>query len=141
MHSTAMFWPMLGMAILTGIATVVVGRRRQAAIRAREMRMDDFVGGGDIPMTPAVWVSTRHLANHFEMPVLFHLICLAHLVLQAGNVLALVLAWAFVLTRALHMREHLGPNRVRRRFNLFLAGTMLMWALWLHLAAVLLLRG
>lgn len=46
-------------------------------------------------MTPGVSVSTRHFANHFEIPLLFHVICLLHL----------------------------------------------MWALWLHLAAVLLLRG
>lgn len=141
MSSTAMFWPMLGMATLTSIAMVVVARRRQAAIRAREMRLADFVGGGEIPMTPAVSVSTRHFANHFELPVLFHVICLAHMALQAVSLFALGLAWGFVLLRALHMREHLGPNQVLRRFNLFLAGTVLLWALWLHLAVMLVLRA
>jgi len=32
------------------------------------------------------------------------------------------------------MREHLGRNRVMTRFNLYVAGTFLMWLLWLHLA-------
>lgn len=94
-RATLMFWPMLGMAALTATAWAVMGRRRIAALRAREMQLGDFSGAAGVAMTPAVSVSTRHFANHFEIPLLFHVICLLHL----------------------------------------------MWALWLHLAAVLLLRG
>jgi len=135
-----MLWPMLGMAVLTAIAWVVMGRRRQAAIRAHEMRLRDFTGEGDIPMTPGVSVSTRHFANHFEIPTLFHIVSLAHIVLAAANWLAVAMAWAFVVLRALHMREHLGRNRVITRFNLYAASTALMWLLWLHLAGVVALR-
>lgn len=134
MPSTLMFWPMLGMALLTAIAWVVMGRRRQAAVRGRDMRLGDFSGTGEIPMTPAVSVSTRHFANHFEVPVLFHVICLAHAVFAAGGWLAAGAAWLFVALRALHMREHLGRNHVMTRFNLYAASTFLMWLLWLHLA-------
>lgn len=141
MSSTMMFWPMLGMALLTAMAWVVMGRRRQAAIRGHEMRLKDFIGAGDIPMTPEVSVSTRHFANHFEIPTLFHLVCLAHLALDAAGWVPLVLAWGFVALRALHMREHLGRNLVMTRFRLYAASTVLVWLLWLHLAAVLLLRG
>lgn len=141
MSSTVMFWPMLAMAALTAVAWTVMGLRRQAALRGKEMRLADFSGQGEVPMTPAVSVSTRHLANHFEIPVLFHVICGAHLALAAASWLAVALAWGFVLLRALHMREHLGPNRVMTRFNLYFASTWLMWLLWLHLAGRILLRG
>jgi hypothetical protein len=141
MSSTIMFWPMLAMAFLTATAWVVMGRRRQAAVRGHEMRLKDFIGAGDIPMTPEVSVSTRHFANHFEIPTLFHVVCLAHLALAAGGWLPLALAWGFVVLRALHMREHLGRNHVMTRFRLYAASTTLVWLLWLHLAAALLLRG
>jgi hypothetical protein len=134
-----MLWPMLGMVLLTAIAWVVMGRRRQAAIRTHEMRLRDFTGKGDIPMTPEVSVSTRHFANHFEIPILFHVVSLAHIVLAAANWLAVAMAWAFVVLRALHMREHLGRNRVMTRFNLYAASTALVWLLWLHLAGAVLL--
>lgn len=135
MSSSAMLWPMLGMAVLTAVAWVVMGRRRQAALRSHAMRLKDFAGTADVPMTPEVSVSTRHFANHFEIPVLFHVVCLAHMALAATSWLALALAWGFVVLRALHMREHLGPNRVKQRFQLFFFSTSLMWLLWLHLAA------
>jgi hypothetical protein len=139
--ATLMFWPMLGMAALTATAWVVMGRRRIAALRAHEMQLGDFSGAAGVAMTPGVSVSTRHFANHFEIPLLFHVICLLHLVFDAGGWLAALLAWFFVAMRALHMHEHLGRNHVRVRFRLYVYGTYLMWALWLHLAAVLLLRG
>ncbi|MGD9388003.1 MAG: MAPEG family protein [Gammaproteobacteria bacterium] len=139
MTATTMFWPMLGMAALTFAAWLLMGLRRRKALRSREMRLDDFSGRGEIPMTPAVSVSTRHFANHFEIPLLFHVICAAHLALGVASVFAVAIAWAFVLLRALHMREHLGRNRVITRFNLYVASTFLMWLLWLHLAMQLLL--
>lgn len=141
MSATLMFWPMLAMAALTAVAWTVMGLRRLAAVRGGEMRLDDFSGRGEVPMTPAVSLSTRHFANHFEIPVLFHVICAAHLALAAASWFAVALAWGFVLLRALHMREHLGRNHIRTRFNLFFASTWLMWLLWLHLAGWILLRG
>ena len=141
MSSTQMFWPMLAMAALTATAWAIMGRRRLAAVRARDMRLGDFSGTGEIAMSPSVSVSTRHFANHFEVPVLFHVICLAHVALAAGGWLALGAAWLFVVLRALHMREHLGRNDIMTRFNLYAASTALVWLLWLHLAGVLLLRG
>ena len=141
MSSTTMLWPMFGMAALTAIAWVVMGLRRQAAIRGHAMHVRDFAGTGDSPMTPEVSVSTRHFANHFEVPVLFHVVCLAHVALAAASWAAVAAAWGFVALRALHMREHLGSNRVMVRFRYFLASTMLMWLLWLHLGAVVLLRA
>lgn len=141
MSAAWMFWPMLGMAALTAIAWGAMGTRRRAALRSKAMRLDDFSGRGEAPMTPAVSVSTRHFANHFEIPLLFHAACLAHLALGVANIVAIALAWGFVVLRALHMREHLGPNRVMRRFNLYFASTSLMWLLWLHLAGWLLVSG
>jgi hypothetical protein len=141
MAATMMFWPMFGMAALTAVAWGVMGRRRQAAVRSKAMRLDDFSGRGEVPMSPEVSVSTRHFANHFEIPLLFHAACLAHLALDVVNVFAVALAWGFVVLRALHMREHLGPNRVMRRFNLYLLSTALMWLLWLHLAGWIAFSG
>jgi hypothetical protein len=61
------------------------------------MRLDDFSGRGEAPMSPEVSVSTRHFANHFEIPLLFHAACLAHLALGVASVFAVALAWGFVV--------------------------------------------
>jgi len=60
--------------------------------------------------------------------------------LGVASPFAVAVACTFVLLRALHMREHLGRNRVITGFNLYVASTFLMWLLWLHLALLLLLE-
>ena len=77
--------------------------------------------------------------NLFELPVLFYL-ALAFAA-QAGLVdaLVLVLAWAFVTLRVVHSAIQCGYNKVMHRFYAYAAGALVLWALWLLLAARLLL--
>lgn len=138
--STLMLWPMLAMAALTAAAWVAMGRRRFAAVRAGEVRMDAFRGDRAPDLPAAAAVATRHFANHFEIPVLFHVACLLHIAFSTGGVVAAALAWGFVALRALHTREHLGRNHVPTRFRIYAASTLLAWALWLAVPATLLLR-
>ncbi|MEJ2513620.1 MAG: MAPEG family protein [Gammaproteobacteria bacterium] len=138
--STLMFWPMAAMALLTAVAWVTMGRRRFAAVRSREVALDDFRGDRQTPLPAPAAIATRHFANHFEIPVLFYVVCLLYLVFGAGDTLAAILAWAFVLVRAGHAREHLGRNQVATRFRLYVASTCMVWALWLLLAFRLALR-
>ena len=132
--STMMFWPMLGMATLTALALAAMARRRLGAVSRREVPLDEFKGDRDPELPASSAVATRHFANHFEVPVLFHVVCLLHLHFSLGGYIAAALAWGFVVFRALHMREHLGRNDVRTRFRLYAVSTMLVFALWLELA-------
>ena len=47
--------------------------------------------------------------------------------------LALALAW--LVTRAVHMAIHTGSNHVLRRFNAFVAGLLILGAMWVVIAA------
>lgn len=132
--STLMFWPMLAMVCLTATAWGVMGRRRLGAVSRGQVPLEDFRGHKEPGMPAEASVATRHFANHFEIPLLFHLACLLHVVYAVGSYLAAGLAWAFVLLRVLHTREHLGRNDVRSRFRLYAASTALVWVLWLELA-------
>ena len=132
--STLMFWPMFAMVSLTATAWALMGRRRLGAISRGEVPLEDFKGHKEPGMPAEASVATRHFANHFEIPLLFHLACLLHVVYAVGSYLAAGLAWAFVLLRGLHTREHLGRNDVRSRFRFYAASTILVWVLWLELA-------
>ncbi len=138
--STLMFWPMAAMALATFAAWLAMGRSRLAAVRSRQVGLDDFRGDRNPEMPAAAAVATRHFANHFEVPVLFHVVCLLYLVFGAGDALAAILAWGFVGLRVAHAREHLGRNDVPVRFRLYVASTAMVWALWLVLAVRLALR-
>jgi hypothetical protein len=40
------------------------------------------------------------------------------------------LAWAFVGSRLVHSFEHTGSNRIATRFKVFVAGLVLLVAMW-----------
>ncbi|NIR28661.1 MAG: hypothetical protein GWN84_04945 [Gammaproteobacteria bacterium] len=44
------------------------------------------------------------------------------------------LAWAFVAARAAHSAIHCVYNWVVHRFAAYMAGTLVLWALWIWLA-------
>jgi hypothetical protein len=68
--------------------------------------------------------------NLFEVPVLFYVLCIA-LVLNGGSTPGFVTAaWAAVVLRSLHSLIHVTYNRVMHRFLVYVASTLLLFAMW-----------
>ena len=79
--------------------------------------------------------------NLFEQPTLFYAACLAAMAVSAGGWVPVALAWIYVATRAAHSAVHLGGNRVRHRFRLYLASWLALLTLWVYVAVVAALQG
>ena len=77
--------------------------------------------------------------NLFELPVLFYLALAFAAQVGLVDAIVLVVAWAFVLLRIVHSAIQCGYNKVMHRFYAYAAGALVLWALWLLLAARLLL--
>ena len=78
--------------------------------------------------------ASDNFRNLFELPVLFYAaVCVAAI---AGLVtpVSLALAWTFVALRVLHSLVHCTYNKVVHRFLLYLAGALVLAALWAYLA-------
>ncbi|OLP58065.1 hypothetical protein BJF93_05360 [Xaviernesmea oryzae] len=130
--SHAIFWPMIAQALLVFLVYVLMNRRRLAAVRSGQASVKDFV----IPTVepgPSATVA-RNLINQFELPVLFYVVALSLYVTGGAGVLAVLLSWAFVLSRYLHALVHVTSNKVLLRRNLFLVGMAFCMLLWLLLA-------
>lgn len=93
-----------------------VATSRQAAERLRETRAAD------------------NFRNLFELPVLFYLALVVAALLGLASDVFLTLAWTFVALRALHSAIHCTYNRVMHRFMAYLAGSVVLWAMWAWLA-------
>jgi hypothetical protein len=78
--------------------------------------------------------------NLFELPVLFYLALVVAALTRQVTATTVALAWAFVALRIAHSEIHCTYNKVMHRFYAYLAGGMVLWALWAVLA-VDLLRG
>ncbi|MDX1588528.1 MAG: MAPEG family protein [Oleiphilaceae bacterium] len=128
MSPNLILWPVLAQVILTLVVYMVLGARRARAFRAgqvdhRKAALDNR------HWPPEVRQASNSVANQFEGPVLFYVLCLVLHSLEAVGLATLVLAWGFVLSRCAHAWVHLGSNYVPRRFMLFLIGGLMLMAM------------
>ena len=77
------------------------------------------------------------IKNQFEVPVLFYVLVLAHVSLNAVNGFAVGIAWLFVLSRIVHAYIHTGSNHVPTRRRVFTVGVILVLALSFNLSVAL----
>ncbi|RWB53534.1 MAPEG family protein [Mesorhizobium sp.] len=138
MNQTAIFWPMLAHVLLVYIVYLVMLKRRYLAVKSGEAKISQYKVRSTEP-TSSVTVA-NNLINQFELPVLFHVLCLALFVTNGVNYLTLVLMWLFVVTRYVHAWVHLTRNYVLHRSRAFFLGAGILLVAWiwfaLHLAGV-----
>lgn len=129
-----MLVPALAMVALTFVVWV-----RMYVVRLREMRRNR-VSPQDVAtsaLAAARLQDTRasdNFRNLFEVPVLFYAAVTLVVALGASSPALVGLAWAFVALRAVHSLIHCGSNRVVHRFAVHVAGTLVVWSIWLLIA-------
>lgn len=138
MSQTVIFWPMLAHVLLVFIVYVVLARRRAAVVRSGEAKAAAYKLRASEP--EGSMTAANNLMNQFEAPVLFHVCCLALHATAGVSIVALVLAWLFVLSRYVHAWIHLTTNRLKQRNYAFRSGLGLLALMWiwfaLHLAGL-----
>lgn len=132
MTPTAIFWPMLAHVLLVYIVYLVLAVRRRASVRTGEARAAQFKLRGSEPES-SITVSSN-LMNQFELPVLFHVLCLALFATGGVGAVTLALAWIFVASRYAHAWVHLTSNRLRLRSPLFQFGALVLGLAWIWFA-------
>jgi hypothetical protein len=136
MNQTAIFWPMLAHVALVYGIYVLMFLRRKAAVQAGSTKISQFRENTNEP--PESLFVRNNLTNQFELPILFHACCLALYGVGAAGLVAVVLAWIFVLSRYVHAYIHVTSNRIRYRQPAFSLGFLvlaIMWA-WLAIAII-----
>jgi hypothetical protein len=79
--------------------------------------------------------------NQFELPVLFYAVVAFALIAKGADLLMVILAWAFVLSRIVHAAIHIGPNRIRWRSPAFAVGFIILLVMWIKLFLHVVTRG
>ncbi len=126
-------FPMAFYVLYIWALAVLNFRVRNQAVKNKQIHVSYFKAfRGEVP--EQVTVFGRHYDNQFQLPLLFLIVSLAHLVLKQAGPWTLVLAWAFVISRMGHTWEHLGKNRVLKRVLWFTSGWILLVALWAQLS-------
>lgn len=132
MSQTAIFWPMIVHMALVAALYLMLAARRKVAVTAGSAKVSQFRENRDEP-AESLFVR-NNLANQFELPPMFHIACLALFVTGGAGLWAVVLAWAFVVSRIVHAYIHVTSNRIRYRQPVFSLGFVLVVLLWGALA-------
>ncbi|AWN53432.1 MAPEG family protein [Methylobacterium sp. 17Sr1-1] len=138
MTPKAILAPVFVQVLLTFGLLLWTGRVRFAAARAGQVKLKDISLGERSWPAPVQQVSNA-FANQFELPVLFYVVTGLALATAQADTLFVGLAWLFVLTRLVHAGIYATSNVVIRRFQAFLAGAVVLMAMWLVFAGRILL--
>lgn len=130
MSPELIFYPVAVLVFWTMLVLLHLGLSRMQAARRKEVAPGYFRAyRGDAP--ERLIVLERHYRNLLELPLLFYLGAVVAYAAGMVDGWSLGFAWAFVALRILHSVAHLGGNRVRTRFRIFLAGFAVLTVFWL----------
>ena len=141
MPTSSLIFPMFAMVLLTATVLVILFRSRVRAVRDGHVPASYFriFQGGTEPEYAAK--PARHFANLFEAPTLFYAACLAAMVTNTVSPVTQTLAWVYVAARLAHAYIHLGPNRLRFRIRAYFISWLVLFVMWLWIAASVAARG
>jgi hypothetical protein len=123
--------PVFAQVALTIFLMLWMARTRFAAVGAGEVTPKELKRDWTSwPERPTQIASSFH--NQFELPVLFYVVVLAALITTQADYLFVILSWFFVVARLIHAYVHTGKNDIRRRFQAFFLGAILLIILWLY---------
>ena len=126
----AILLPPTVLAFLTGFVWLRVGSDRLGELRARRIHPQQVATSKQMGETLQNVQSADHFRNLFEVPVLFYALCGFLAITKLTTLLLLACAWGYVVLRAAHTYVHLTSNKVVRRFQVFVASTIVLYVMW-----------
>jgi len=120
--------PVLIQILLTLVALIFLLVRKIKAIKAGEVDRKKTALDNSAWPEDVVKVS-NNIANQFQTPVLFYVLCILFHVTNTVTAPVLILAWVYTISRLAHAYVHIGSNFVPARFIIFILGTVCLMAM------------
>lgn len=136
MNSNEIFLPVLVQILITITGFMLLGVRKTRAVKSGQVDMEKTALDNDAWPDYVLMVS-NNIRNQFQVPVLFYVLCFLLYSIDAVSTAVLYLAWAFVITRAIHAYIHMSSNFVPARFSIFTIGFLIMIAMFVFAAIAL----
>ncbi len=133
--------PPTALVFLTGFVWLRMGSDRLRELRGRRIHPQQVATSKQMSETLQNVQSADHFRNLFEVPVLFYALCGFLAITRLTTLFLLACAWGYVVLRAAHAYIHLTQNKVVRRFQAFVASTIVLYVMWGIFAVRLLLSS
>ena len=134
MQATVIFGPFFALMLWTLVVWVWlyvrrVGYLKSHRIHAQKVRTPERVAA-TIP--ESVQYPAHNFNNLLELPILFYALCLYLFVTANVDALYVYAAWSYVGLRVVHSIVQCTSNIVMRRFAVYLASSLVLWAMLLR---------
>jgi hypothetical protein len=132
---------LLPVFILVGLTFALLLWTASARIRvltSREIKIKDIALGQPNWPVRATQIGNC-FRNQFELPLLFYSLIALALPLRHTDLVIVLLAWVFVVTRFVHAGIFVTSNNVRQRSQAWFAGALVLFVMWLYFALRILL--
>ena len=133
MSNQAVLLPLLVQVALTFAIGFWMASKRVIAIRSRAVRARDVALREPNWPTHLMQLQNAFL-NQLELPVLFYLLTILVLITRTADLWFVVPAWIFIALRLAHAYVHVTRNIVRLRGLIFIAGAVVLCAMWIIFA-------
>jgi hypothetical protein len=132
---TQILWPTFLLVALIWLVWFWLFVARAAHMRRNPPGADSFASGAAaMRYFEPVEMPANNLRNLFEMPVLYFALVPLLLVTHQVGPAQIVLAWAFVLLRAMHSIVQIAAKRVPLRFLVYSLSCAVLMAMWIGFA-------
>ncbi len=122
--------PLFVEVLLTLVLLYVMGWRRAAAFRAKQVREAD-ISLREPNWPPRALQAAYAFSNQFELPVLFYVLTILALFTKQADLLFVLLAWVFVVLRILQAWVYVTSNNIRYRGMYYFVGAIVLTLMWL----------
>jgi hypothetical protein len=110
-----------------------MARTRIGSLKRGETKMRDIALGQTAWPAGPQQVSNCY-ASQFELPLLFYVLVIFAWLTKQTDLIFLVMAWIFVVSRLVHAYIHTTSNHVPTRFNAFAVGAIVLLLMWILFA-------
>jgi hypothetical protein len=136
----ALIGAVLVQVLLTFVLLYWLGIARARSARRGEVRVKD-VALSSVPWPDRLKQIGNAYQNQLEVPVLLYVAALLAIAAGVVDAFVVVLAWAFVALRIVHAAIHVTHNVVIRRFQVFVAGVVVLSVMWSYIGLRVLASG
>ncbi len=129
MEKHLIYWPLLAQILIPILVLMLNGKRKSDAVKTGDFDREKAAMDNEAWNKPVI-LTSKNLANQFQLPVIFYVLCLVLANLDAVSKLALGVAWLFVASRYVHAYVHVSTNYVPNRLRAFLLGAVSLLVLF-----------
>lgn len=123
------YWPVLAQLLIPIVVLLLNGKRKSDDVKSGNFDREKAAMNNEAWSKPVV-LTSKNLANQFQLPVIFYVLCLILANIDAVSMIILVVAWIFVVTRYVHAYVHVTTNYVPARLRAFLLGAVSLFVLF-----------